>query len=86
MVVDESLIIQAMQETADLLGCELNASLDTDTVLLQSGLDSLGFAMLVAKLEEDLDYDPFVLMEDAVYPRTLGEFTALYASYAEQSR
>lgn len=49
-----------------------------DQVLLESGLDSLGFAILVALLEEELDFDPFQEMEDAVYPTTFGDFVAIY--------
>jgi acyl carrier protein len=49
-----------------------------DQILLESGLDSLGFAILVALLEEELDFDPFQEMEDAVYPTTFGEFVAIY--------
>lgn len=53
-----------------------------DQVLLESGLDSLGFAILVALLEEELDLDPFQEMEDAVYPTTFGEFAAIYEKYS----
>ena len=53
-----------------------------DQVLLESGLDSLGFAILVALLEEELDLDPFQEMEDAVYPTTFGEFVAIYEKYS----
>ncbi|EFP95126.1 acyl carrier protein [Vibrio caribbeanicus] len=53
-----------------------------DQVLLDSGLDSLGFAILVALLEEELDLDPFQKMEDAVYPTTFGEFVAIYEKYS----
>ena len=49
-----------------------------NVILLDSGLDSLGFAILVALLEEELDFDPFQEMEDAVYPTTFGEFVAIY--------
>lgn len=59
----------------------LTAELTTDTLLLQTGLDSLGFAILVTILEEDLGYDPFVMMEDPVYPTTFGEFIAIYSQY-----
>lgn len=54
-----------------------------NTVLLETELDSLGFAILVALLEEELDYDPFQLMDDAIYPRTFGEFVAIYDKYAK---
>lgn len=49
-----------------------------EQVLLESGLDSLGFAILVALLEEELDFDPFQEMENSVYPITFGEFVAIY--------
>lgn len=52
--------------------------LTNDVVLLQSGLDSLGFAILVASLEEKLGFDPFTMMDNPVYPRTFGEFVGIY--------
>ncbi|RJX72383.1 acyl carrier protein [Vibrio sinensis] len=53
-------------------------SIEETQILLESGLDSLGFAILVALLEEELDFDPFQEMEDAIYPSTFGEFVAIY--------
>jgi aryl carrier-like protein len=50
-----------------------------DTVLLDSGIDSLGFAVLVSRLEDRVGYDPFTLMKEAIYPRTLREFVDVYA-------
>lgn len=47
-------------------------------MLLESGLDSLGFAILVVRLEEELGYDPFVLAKTPYYPRTFGDFVAFY--------
>lgn len=52
--------------------------LTSEVVLLESGLDSLGFAILVATLEDELDYDPFSMMSNAVYPSTYGEFVDIY--------
>ncbi|MBR7889316.1 hypothetical protein J9B83_10215 [Marinomonas sp. A79] len=49
-----------------------------DQVLLETELDSLGFAILVALLEEELDIDPFQIMDEPVYPKTFGEFVAIY--------
>lgn len=60
-------------------------TISDETVLLQSGLDSLGFAILVAQLENELGYDPFTLMEEAVYPSTFGEFVGIYEKYAPKS-
>lgn len=62
-----------------------SAGFTDDQVLLESGLDSMGFAILVTRIEEELGYDPFVLMSDPVYPRTLGEFLAIYEKYADHA-
>jgi len=56
--------------------------LHPDTVLLDTGLDSLGLAVLVTRLENSLGYDPFSIMTEAAYPRTLAEFVAIYDKYA----
>ncbi len=56
-------------------------ALTPDTVLLETGLDSLGFAIFVSSLDEALGYDPFTLAEDAYYPQTFGEFVAFYERY-----
>ena len=55
--------------------------LEDDTVLLDTGLDSLGFAIFVSALEEKLDFDPFTLADDAYYPQTFAEFVAFYDKY-----
>ncbi len=72
-------IKEIFQETLEELDLEfLGSDFSDDLVLLNSGLDSLGFAILVAKLDDALGFDPFVRMEDPVYPTTFGEFVALY--------
>jgi acyl carrier protein len=53
-------------------------TLNANSILLESGLDSLGFAILVVRLEETLGFDPFVLSSEAYYPRTFGEFVTFY--------
>lgn len=73
-----ALILQLMAEVAETADCTLADDIDDGTVLLESGLDSLGFAILVARLEEELGRDPFTEMEEVIYPRTLGEFIAIY--------
>jgi len=52
--------------------------LDDDLSLHETGFDSLGFAILVARLEDDLRIDPFTLAEDAALPSTVGEFVRAY--------
>lgn len=49
-----------------------------DSILLDTGLDSLGFAILVSQLEDELGYDPFTLSRDAYYPQTFGDFVEFY--------
>jgi acyl carrier protein len=56
-----------------------------DLVLLQSGLDSLGFAVLVTQLESELGFDPFTLMAEPFYPRTFGELVEVYQRFAPPS-
>jgi hypothetical protein len=46
--------------------------------LLESGLDSLSFAIIVARLEGTLGVDPFSVSEEVVYPVTFGEFVSFY--------
>ncbi len=57
------------------------AALADDLKLLDSGLDSLCIAILVANLEDELGLDPF--SSDAVaIPVTFGDFVRLYEAAA----
>jgi acyl carrier protein len=57
--------------------------LTDDLVLLDSGLDSLAIAILVARLEETLGFDPFTESDDTAYPVTLGDFIRFYDHAAD---
>jgi acyl carrier protein len=57
-------------------------NLTDDLVLLDSGLDSLAIAILVARLEETLGFDPFTESDDVSYPVTLGDFIKFYEDFA----
>jgi len=74
-------ILQQMEEVAREHG-KILAPLDDDLVLANSGLDSLGFAVLVARLEDTLGVDPFTAAEDAFFPVTLGDFVKVYENGA----
>lgn len=66
-------------EVLEQTGSELLVpELTDDIVLLESGLDSLGFAILVATLDEVLKFDPFTMMDEPFYPSTFGEFVEIY--------
>lgn len=54
------------------------APLSEDLALLDSGLDSLGIAVLVARLEDRLGVDPFTAAEDMQFPVTVGDFVKAY--------
>lgn len=74
-------IMGQMEEIAREHG-KILAPLRDDLVLLDSGLDSLGFAVLVARLEDKLGIDPFTASEDALFPVTFGEFVKVYENGA----
>lgn len=50
--------------------------LTDDLLLLDSGLDSLGMAVLVLRLEEELGKNPFT--DEFIPPATLGDLVWLY--------
>jgi acyl carrier protein len=54
------------------------APLTDGLLLLNSGLDSLCIAVLVASLDDTLGIDPFDGDGDIPFPVTLGDFIALY--------
>jgi acyl carrier protein len=70
-------ITTQFKQVAQEQGMQL-APLTDDLALLDSGLDSLCFAMVVARLEGQLEVDPFSASEDAVFPVTFGEFVRFY--------
>jgi aryl carrier-like protein len=74
-------IMQQMAQVAREHGKVL-AQLKDDLNLAESGLDSLGFAVLVARLEDKLGYDPFTAAGEAVFPVTFGEFVKVYENGA----
>jgi hypothetical protein len=52
--------------------------LSDELPLMDSGLDSLCFAIVVARLETVLGVDPFSASGDAPFPVNLGEFIHFY--------
>jgi acyl carrier protein len=70
-------ILAAIQEIAAEQKITL-PPLEDDLTLHQTGFDSLGFAILVARLEDDLGVDPFTISNDASFPLTIGDFIKAY--------
>ena len=77
-----SKIISQFEQVAKEQNMQLVA-LSDDLVLLDSGLDSLCFAIIVARLEDALGFDPFSVAEDLEFPATLSEFIKFYEDAAK---
>jgi len=74
-------IFEAVQQVANEQGKKI-VSLHDNVILIDSGLDSLCFAILVARLEDELGIDPFTAAEEVYFPKTLGDFVELYERVA----
>lgn len=59
--------------------------LGDDVLLLESGLDSLCLAILVATLDDELGVDPFGSGDDVAIPVTVGDLIHLYEAAAVHS-
>ncbi len=70
-------IISLMQQIAG-EDSKILPPLNDDVPLLETGLDSLNIAILVARLEEVLQVDPFSAADAVDVPVTLGEFIRFY--------
>lgn len=59
------------------------APLTDNLELMNSGLDSLCFAVLVVRLEREFGLDPFGASDDALFPVTFGDFVHFYENSAK---
>lgn len=59
------------------------ADLTDDLKLIDCGLDSLSFAIIVARLEDALGVDPFSSDNATDFPVTFGDFVRLYEGFAK---
>jgi len=57
--------------------------LSDDLKLLDSGLDSLSFALVVARLEDAIGFDPFDTDGPVQFPVTFGDFVRLYENQSK---
>jgi hypothetical protein len=51
-------------------------------MLVDVGLDSLGFATVIVEIKRTFGVDPFGREDAITYPETLGELKALYRPYS----
>jgi hypothetical protein len=76
-----SLVYQQVKSVAEQQGKNL-PELNDDVRLMESGLDSLCLAILIANLDDGLDLDPFGSGDDVDIPVTLGDLIRVYETAA----
>ena len=76
-----SVVVAEFENVAKEQGKTL-ALLFDELMLLETGLDSLCFAIIVVRLEESLGLDPFQTAADGQVPVTFGQFVKFYENAA----
>jgi acyl carrier protein len=76
-----STIVSQFQQVASEQDRKL-APLSDELKLIDCGLDSLSFAIIVARLEDSLGVDPFSAEGAVNFPVTFGDFVGLYEDFA----
>ncbi len=79
-----STVISQIEQINSTSGRQL-PPLNDDAALLDLGLDSLGIAILVTRLEDTLGLDPFTQSNITSLPVTLGEFIGIYENVLQPS-
>lgn len=59
------------------------SALTDSSALIDSGLDSLCFAVVVVRLEDELGLDPFSDTENTTHPVTFGDLVRIYENASE---
>ena len=77
-------IIAQLRQVAEEHNKHLTVLTD-DRPLLESGLDSLCLAVVVARLEDALSVDPFSAQDDVAFPVTVGDFIRFYENAVARS-
>jgi acyl carrier protein len=75
------MLISEIKQIADQHQRKL-APLTEESVLINTGLDSLCFAVLIARLEDRLGVDPFSTSDAIDFPVTLGDLVRVYENAA----
>jgi hypothetical protein len=76
-----SSIVEQIHRVAKQQGRHL-APLSDNLPLLETGLDSLCLAILVASLDDELGLDPLSSEANTTFPVTLGDFIGVYEAAA----
>ena len=75
------MVISEIEQIADQHQKKL-VPLTEESVLINTGLDSLCFAVLIARLEDRLGIDPFSTSDAIDFPVTLGDLVRVYENAA----
>jgi acyl carrier protein len=78
-MTSRSIIVEEFAAVAKLQHKTL-APLTDGLELLESGLDSLCFALIVVRLEDRLGIYPFTTSENIEFPETFGDFIAIFVN------
>jgi acyl carrier protein len=81
MMTVRSTVLEMITDVGQQHGKQL-APLSDSLPLLDSGLDSLCIAVLVALLDDRFGVDPFSADSSGTLPVTIGDFVALYENAA----
>ncbi|HLL32020.1 MAG TPA: acyl carrier protein [Allosphingosinicella sp.] len=73
----ENRLAEIIRKEAELAGGR-PGEITPDTILADTGLDSLGFATLMVTIEQEFGLDPFGGRDEISYPETFGELLRLY--------
>ncbi|MBQ1050184.1 hypothetical protein KBX50_17125 [Micromonospora sp. C51] len=77
--VEEVILLEVVELLKEEKGEDVAVTLESG--LVESGMDSLAFAVLVTRLEQSLGCDPFLALEDEIFPRTVSELVDVYVTY-----
>ena len=83
MTIEQQLKAIILQEIKN-AGGNVSTVLNEDTILIDAGLDSLGFTTLMVTMKQQSGLDPFGAADQITYAETFGELVSLYKE--EESR
>lgn len=78
MKTPDARLEELVREQAKLAGATAIGSIPDEAMLVDVGLDSLGFATIIVEMERTFGVDPFGHEDEITYPETFGELKALY--------
>ena len=78
------IIISKMEEACLANDSQLIEDINDETQLMETGLDSLGFAVVVVMLEEELGFDPFAESDEIIYPENFSQFLHIYYDHLNE--